>query len=95
MSQNLEARIRGHQPPLPLVDAVAPLDATTAPGTGTDSDTDSDSDADADTEWRLDEHTRMVGRMGIAAARAQLRRAPTSTGARGTTPDRRTPGRAA
>jgi len=93
MSQNLEARIRGHQPPLPLVDAEPPDDATAtldadAPDTVAH-------DAVTDAEWRLDEHTRMVGRMGIASARAHLKKAPTPAGPRGTTPDRRAPGRAA
>jgi hypothetical protein len=59
MSQNLEARIRGLQPPLPLVD---PVDAP-----------DPAAPADPDAEWRLDEHTREVGRRGIAEARARLR----------------------
>jgi hypothetical protein len=89
MSQNSETRIRGHQPRLPLVDAdpgtVAPVER----------------DGDATTEWRLDEHTRMVGRLGIAAARAHLR--STSTAPRRSGPGRvsnpdpsgRAPGRAA
>ncbi len=83
MSQNLEARIRGHQPPLPLVD-VSPHDDPTAT-----------SDAGTEAEWRLDEHTRMVGRMGIAAARAQLRNGTASAGPGGTDPVRRATGRAA
>jgi hypothetical protein len=32
-------------------------------------------DADSSTNWRLDEHTRQVGRQGIAAAREALRAA--------------------
>ena len=86
MSQNPEIRIRGHQPRLPLVDADA------GPG---------GPEADVEAEWRLDEHTRMVGRMGIAAARARLRStstAPRRSGpGRGTDPDPsgRAPGRAA
>ena len=87
MSQNLEARIRGLQPPLPLVD---PGDAP-----------DPAAPADADAEWRLDEHTREVGRRGIAAARARLR-APAGTPRRGgsgrgspTGTPGRAPGRAA
>ena len=62
MSQNLEARIHGHQPRLPLVEVDPPLPDTTS----------SDHDTVTEVEWRLDEHTRMVGRMGIAAARARL-----------------------
>jgi len=64
MSQNHEARIRGLQPQLPLLDA----DADEA---GKIHDTPSD----VDREWRLDAHTREVGRRGIAAARAHLRSA--------------------
>ncbi|MGD0882430.1 MAG: hypothetical protein ABSB09_12760 [Acidimicrobiales bacterium] len=93
MSQNLEARIRGHQPPLPLVDAEPPDDTTTA-AAAPDTDTGA-TDAVTDAEWRLDEHTRLVGRMGIAAARAHLKKGPTPAGPRGTTPGRRAPGRAA
>ncbi|HEX7443728.1 MAG TPA: hypothetical protein VF320_07575 [Acidimicrobiales bacterium] len=64
MSQNLEARIRRLQPQLPLLvadpDEVAPVDAVPV---------------DQDRDWQLDEHTRRVGRRGIAAARAHLRSA--------------------
>jgi hypothetical protein len=86
MSQNLEARMRGLQPPLPLVD---PVDAP-----------DSVAPADTDAEWRLDEHTREVGRRGIADARARLRSSPGATrpgSGRGSAADRtrNTPGRAA
>ena len=59
MSHRTEARIHGHQPPLPLVE--------------TDDDTGSSTVSGPDAEWRLDEHTREVGRLGIAAARAALR----------------------
>lgn len=72
MSQNTEARKHGLQPPLPLVDADV--------GTGEPPPPDSDA------EWRLDEHTRDVGRRGIAAARARLR--SSSATARRTGPDR-------
>jgi hypothetical protein len=64
MSQNIEARIRGLQPQLPLLDP--DLD-----GAGRADDAPSDEDRD----WHLDEHTREIGRRGIAAARAQLRTA--------------------
>ena len=53
MSQNLEARMHGPQPPLPLVVPDDPTDVPTAP--------------DVEAEWRLDEHTREVGRQGIVA----------------------------
>ena len=59
MSQNPDARTYGHQPRLPLVEA--------------ESSTGTERSADEQAEWRLDEHTRLVGRMGIAAARARLR----------------------
>jgi hypothetical protein len=52
-------RSRTSQPELPLPVAKAVPSACT---TGDDTVTD----------WRIDEHTRMVGRQGIAAARAQL-----------------------
>jgi len=46
-----------------------------------DSESDDDSDdhiVDPDTEWRLDEHTREVGRAGIAEARRRLQGAPST-----------------
>ena len=58
MSQNTEARMHPLQPPLPLVEPEAAPDAS--PST-------------AEADWHLDEHTREVGRRGIAAARARLR----------------------
>lgn len=67
MSQNLEARIRGLQPQLPLVD----VDRAEA-GPGDDA---RPSAAAEQRDWQLDEHTREVGRRGIAAARAHLRNA--------------------
>jgi len=67
MSQNLEARMRGLQPPLPLVE---PTDATDEPVSG-----------DSGGEWRLDDHTREVGRRGIADARARLRSSSGATSA--------------
>jgi len=86
MSQHPPARIHGLQTPLPLVDPVTP------PGDRPP--------ADADAEWRLDEHTREVGRRGIAEARARLHAASAARHAGhdsgpsdGTT--RRAPGRAA
>ncbi len=60
MSQNPEARLHGLQPPLPLV--VADEEPSDRAPSGIDT-----------TEWRLDAHTRAVGRRGIAAARARLR----------------------
>jgi len=58
MSQNHEARTYGLQPPLPLVDPdEVPAGA---------------SPSHAGADWRLDEHTREIGRRGIAAARAAL-----------------------
>jgi len=87
MSTNIEAGIPGHQLPLPLVDPVGESDGGDRP------------DTRPDAEWRLDEYTRMVGRQGIAAARARLRTSSTTrrTGeGRGTdTPaGQRAPGRA-
>ena len=89
MTQNLKARISGHQPRLPLVDIDAEGEgaARSAPS------------PDPDADWRLDEHTRMVGRMGIAAARARLhssssRRTGPGRGTDAST-SRRTPDRAA
>ncbi len=77
MSQNPTARRHGLQPQLPLVEA----DGADAPAAGTGP------------EWHLDEHTREVGRRGIAAARARLR---SRAGASGTDGARRhPPGRAA
>jgi hypothetical protein len=87
MRENTKARMRGLQPTLPLVDA--PVAA------------EEDDRSDIDAEWHLDDHTREVGRLGIAAARACLRRSSTDTRrngtGRGATPDtgRRAPGRAA
>jgi hypothetical protein len=65
MSQNPEARLLGLQPQLPLLDT-EPDDAPHTP----DPDR---ARIDEDRDWRLDEHTREVGRRGIAAARARLR----------------------
>lgn len=86
MSQTPSARMLGLQPPLPLIDPDQSGDdhPTTSP----------------DAEWRLDEHTREVGRRGIAEARARLqaasgaRRRTTERGPGGGTPDH-APGRAA
>jgi hypothetical protein len=95
MSKDLESRVRGGQPPLPLVEAPPPPGA---PAGGSADGT----PADGDAEWRLDEHTRLVGRQGIAAARALLRSSPGRSGAgRPARPPsdagtgRRSPGRAA
>jgi len=57
--------MHGLQPTLPLIDPVV----------ATEENVPSDTDA----EWHLDEHTREVGRMGIAAARARLRSSSTTT----------------
>jgi hypothetical protein len=87
MVKNTEARMLGLQPTLPLVDPVTVVEDDASPGN--------------DAEWHLDEHTREVGRLGIAAARAALRSSSTRTRAsgpdRGATPDteRNAPGRAA
>ena len=62
MSQNIESRIRGLQPQLPLLGA--------DPDRAGRSD---DDPSDEDRDWHLDEHTREIGRRGIAAARAHLR----------------------
>ena len=69
MSHRTEARIHGHQPPLPLVE--------------TSDDNRSPTVSGPDAEWRLDEHTREVGRLGIAAARAALRAGSRSGSASG------------
>jgi hypothetical protein len=61
MSQNPVAHVRGLQPQLPLPE----IEPSVSPDT-TDDD---------EPEWRLDEHTRQVGRQGIASARARLRSA--------------------
>ena len=87
MSQNLEARIHGHQPPLPLVEAMVEA--------AVEADGDGPPEPRTDAEWRLDEHTRMVGRMGIAAARARLRSSAMQHTGPGRGTDRREPGRAA
>jgi hypothetical protein len=87
MSQNPEARLYGLQPTLPLVEPVVAVEEQVP--------------SDSDAEWHLDEHTREVGRLGIAAARAQLHASSRRTRANGTvggtSPDsgRRAPGRAA
>jgi len=73
MSTNDDTRTLGLQLPLPL------LDADPAPGPVAVPDLDPDAvdravdGQDADPGWRLDEHTRQVGRRGIAEARARLR----------------------
>ena len=61
MSQNPVAHVRGLQPQLPLPE-IEPTVSPVAAG-------------DDEPEWRLDEHTRQVGRQGIASARARLRSA--------------------
>jgi hypothetical protein len=61
MSQNPVAHVRGLQPQLPLPE----IEPSVSPDTA----------GDDEPEWRLDEHTRRVGRQGIAAARARLRSA--------------------
>jgi hypothetical protein len=78
MSQNPPARMHGLQTPLPLVDPEE--DAATR--------------AAADAEWRLDDHTREVGRRGIAEARARLAAARRGGRGRGGGPSEGTPGRA-
>ena len=86
MDKNPEARMYGLQPALPLVDPPVPAE---------------DDRSDNDAEWHLDEHTREVGRLGIAAARACLRASSTGTRRNGTGPGsrpdsgRNAPGRAA
>ena len=74
MSTNDDIRTLGLQLPLPL------LDAEPAPGPGPVAVPDLDPDGGERTgdradevSWRLDEHTRQVGRRGIAEARARLR----------------------
>ena len=72
MSTNDDTRTLGLQLPLPL------LDDDPAPGPVAVPDLDPDAvdrtgDGDNDVSWRLDEHTRQVGRRGIAEARARLR----------------------
>jgi len=72
MSTNDDTRTLGLQLPLPL------LDADPAPGPVAVPDLDPDAvdrtdDRDDEVSWRLDEHTRQVGRRGIAEARARLR----------------------
>ena len=72
MSTNDDTRTLGLQLPLPL------LDTDPAPGPMAVPDLDPDAaeptaDRDDDVSWRLDEHTRQVGRRGIAEARARLR----------------------
>ena len=66
MSQNLETRIRGLQPQLPLLDA--------EPSAEPPPEVTGGAALDEDRDWRLDDHTREVGRLGIAAARARLHR---------------------
>ena len=79
MCQNPPARLHGLQTPLPLVD---PDEAAADRPSGV-----------TDTEWRLDEHTREVGRRGIAEARARLRAASASRhGGQGHGPSGGTPG---
>jgi hypothetical protein len=76
MSTNHDTRTLGLQLPLPLLDAepapapcpVAVPDPAPEPGGG-----DGEDDGSTDSNWRLDEHTRQVGRRGIAEARARLR----------------------
>ena len=65
MSKNTEARLLGLQPQLPLLD-VEPDEESPTQDTG-------HPPVDEDRNWRLDEHTREIGRRGIAAARAHLR----------------------
>jgi hypothetical protein len=62
MSQNREARIRGLQAQLPLLDVESD-----------EADRSRPTPSDQDPDWRLDAHTREVGRRGIAAARVHLR----------------------
>jgi hypothetical protein len=74
------SRISQPELPLPIPEAV-PSARTTGDGTVTN--------------WRIDEHTRMIGRRGIAAARAQLVAGATGGSERPMTLDHRRAGRAA
>jgi hypothetical protein len=66
MSTTPEADTRVRQLPLPLPEAVAAPDPVAASDPV-------DTGAEDDRSWRLDEHTRRIGRRGIADARARLR----------------------
>jgi len=66
MTVNRTSRRSGYQPQLPL-----PVSACDLPG-------DPAASWPAD-DWRLDEHTRHVGRRGVAAARALLEGSPAAS----------------
>jgi hypothetical protein len=59
MRSNRPRRQAAHQPELPLAGTQPSGSTSPAPKVGPP-------------EWRLDEHTRSIGRQGIAAARALL-----------------------
>ena len=72
MSTNDDTRTLGLQLPLPLLDAVPAPGPVAVPDLDPNADERTD-DERSDASWRLDEHTRQVGRRGIAEARARLR----------------------
>jgi len=66
MSTNDDDRTFGLQLPLPLLET-APTGPVAVP------DPAPEDGARPEPSWRLDEHTRAVGRRGVAEARARLR----------------------
>jgi hypothetical protein len=72
MSTNDDIRTLGLQLPLPLLDADPAPGPVAVPDLGPN-DVERPGERADDVSWRLDEHTRQVGRRGIAEARARLR----------------------
>jgi hypothetical protein len=70
MSTNHDTRTFGLQLPLPLPEARPTTGPVAVPDPAPEDDRVASTTGQG---WRLDEHTRQVGRRGIAEARARLR----------------------
>jgi hypothetical protein len=67
-----DPRTFGLQLPLPLAEVVPAPAPVAVPDLDPEA-VDAAGPGDGDAPWRIDEHTRQVGRRGIAEARARLR----------------------
>ena len=73
MSTDHHTRTLGLQLPLPLPEVEPTTGPVAVPDTPTVGDGCGDDRARTTPGWRLDEHTRRIGRQGVAEARARLR----------------------